>query len=174
VGGEGGHPLAPGERRQLALARALLRRPRVLLLDGAACGLAPEEELVVSIALEGVLASGHSTVLMVAHRLASVRAAGLVAAMGAGGRVVESGTCEELLGRGEKGSRIFAGMVQRQAEAQAAVERSLPPTRGGRRGEVERTHEAARLHALAGGELAALLEAAAVPPAPPARRSSTA
>ena len=174
--GEAGVVLPAGERRLLALARALLRRPRVLLLDGASSGLAPEEELAVSAALEGVLASGQATVVLVAHRLATARSAGLIAVMGAGGRVVESGTSEELLrprGGREGGAGVFAGMVLRQQEAQAAIERSLPQARGGRRGEVERTQEAARLTALAGGELAALLDVPAPPPVP-SRRSSTA
>ena len=94
--GERGARLSGGERQRLALARALLRRPSLLILDEATSALDAENERRVLDALRGL--QGSVAILLITHRLASVRGADLVHVLD-GGRLAESGTPAELLAR---------------------------------------------------------------------------
>lgn len=91
--GEHGAQLSGGQRQRIAIARALLREPRVLLLDEATSGLDSELEDKVLAAMRVALPS--STIVIVSHRLSSVRGADTVFLINEG-RVVEQGTHEEL------------------------------------------------------------------------------
>jgi ABC-type multidrug transport system fused ATPase/permease subunit len=84
--GERGSLVSQGERQRLALARALPRRPALLILDEATNSLDSENESWVSKAIENL--RGGMTVLVVAHRLSSIRGADLI-------YVVEHGTIIE-------------------------------------------------------------------------------
>ncbi|MEJ5868306.1 ATP-binding cassette domain-containing protein [Pseudokineococcus sp. 5B2Z-1] len=95
VVGQRGARLSGGQRQRLAIARALVRDPRLLLLDEATSALDPEAEGVVQEAL-GRLMRGRTT-LVVAHRLTTVRAADRIVVL-EGGRVREVGPRAELLG----------------------------------------------------------------------------
>ncbi|NNH22989.1 ABC transporter ATP-binding protein [Pseudokineococcus marinus] len=95
VVGQRGARLSGGQRQRLAIARALVRDPRLLLLDEATSALDPEAEGVVQEAL-GRLMRGRTT-LVVAHRLTTVRAADRIVVL-EGGRVREVGPRDELLG----------------------------------------------------------------------------
>jgi subfamily B ATP-binding cassette protein MsbA len=107
--GERGGRLSGGQRQRLALARAFLRRPSVLLLDEPTSALDAASEKAVSEGL-GELMRGR-TVLVIAHRLATVRDADLIVVLEAG-RVVESGTHAELLARrGRYAELLGAGAV---------------------------------------------------------------
>ncbi|MEZ5092845.1 ABC transporter ATP-binding protein [Nocardioides sp.] len=97
VVGSRGHRFSGGEKQRLAIARTLLRDPRVLVLDEATSALDNQTEREVQAALDG-LAEGRTTIT-VAHRLSTVRDADQIAVLEAG-RVVELGTHEELLLRG--------------------------------------------------------------------------
>lgn len=105
VVGDRGSTLSGGERQRLALARALLREPQLLVLDEATSSLDAINEARVQEAI-GAL-RGRVTLLVIAHRLATVRDADLIYVMD-GGEVVESGTWQELMSRGSGTLRELA------------------------------------------------------------------
>ncbi|MEU8383051.1 ABC transporter ATP-binding protein [Streptosporangium sp. NPDC048865] len=97
VVGDRGHRLSGGEKQRLALARLLLKAPRVVVLDEATAHLDSESEAAVQQALKVALAG--RTSLVIAHRLSTVREADQILVI-QDGRVVERGRHEELLARG--------------------------------------------------------------------------
>jgi subfamily B ATP-binding cassette protein MsbA len=106
--GPGGQRLSGGQRQRIALARALLRDPRILLLDEATSALDTESEAAVQVAL-GRLRENRTTIV-IAHRLSTVRDADLVVGMAAG-RAVEQGTHAELMAREGLYSRLVRGQA---------------------------------------------------------------
>ncbi|HKU30387.1 MAG TPA: ABC transporter ATP-binding protein [Arthrobacter sp.] len=108
VVGSRGYRFSGGEQQRLAIARTLLRNPRVLVLDEATSALDNNTESQVQAALER-LAEGRTTI-MIAHRLSTVRNADQIAVL-ARGRVAELGTHDELLRK----DGLYAGLVRRAA-----------------------------------------------------------
>ncbi|MGK3954480.1 ABC transporter ATP-binding protein [Microbacterium sp. I2] len=94
VVGERGARLSGGQRQRLAIARALVRDPRILLLDEATSALDPESEELVKGALNRLMAG--RTTLVVAHRLSTVRQADRIVVL-EHGRIVEAGAHDALL-----------------------------------------------------------------------------
>jgi ATP-binding cassette, subfamily B, bacterial len=91
--GERGVTLSGGQRQRLALARALLRRPRLLLLDDATSAVDPRVEQAILASLRG---STEATTLVVAHRVSTIALADRVLLLD-DGRITADGTHEELL-----------------------------------------------------------------------------
>jgi ATP-binding cassette subfamily C protein len=94
--GDRGVLLSGGERQRLALARALLRKPRLLILDEATSSLDSQNERVIQDATECL--RGQVAMLLIAHRLSSVRQADMIYVLDAG-RVVETGNWDQLMAR---------------------------------------------------------------------------
>jgi ATP-binding cassette subfamily C protein len=94
--GDRGVLLSGGERQRLALARALLRKPKLLILDEATSSLDSHNERVIQDATECL--RGQVAMLLIAHRLSSVRQADMIYVLDAG-RVVETGNWDQLMAR---------------------------------------------------------------------------
>jgi len=108
--GERGRSLSGGERQRIAIARALLKNPPILILDEATSALDTVTEAKVQAALDALM-EGRTT-FVIAHRLSTIRRADLVLVM-EDGRIVERGAYQDLMARGGE----FAKLVQAQSLA---------------------------------------------------------
>jgi len=114
--GERGYRLSGGERQRLTIARLLLARPRVVILDEATAHLDSTSEAAVQAALTEALAG--RTAVVIAHRLSTVRAADLILVV-EDGRIVERGTHTELLAAGGRYQELYRTQFDRPADMEA-------------------------------------------------------
>jgi ABC-type multidrug transport system fused ATPase/permease subunit len=117
VVGERGYRLSGGERQRLTIARLLLARPRVVILDEATAHLDSTSEAAVQAALGEALAG--RTAVVIAHRLSTVRAADLILVI-EDGRVVERGTHTDLVSAGGRYEELYRTQFDQPA-ATAAI-----------------------------------------------------
>ena len=113
--GERGLKLSGGEKQRVAIARTILKDPRIILLDEATAALDSETEQHIQTALDR-LSQGRTT-LVIAHRLSTITTADQILVLHSG-KVVECGTHDELLGKKAR----YASMWRKQIRAQKAAE----------------------------------------------------
>jgi ATP-binding cassette, subfamily B, bacterial len=116
--GERGYRFSGGERQRLTIARLLLARPRVVILDEATAHLDSTSEADVQAALADALAG--RAALVIAHRLSTIRAADVILVI-EDGRVVERGTHEELLVLGGRYAELHQTQFEEEPEATAVA-----------------------------------------------------
>jgi ATP-binding cassette subfamily B protein len=115
--GERGYKLSGGEKQRLAIARVLLKNPRILILDEATSSLDTHAERQVQTALESLMKN--RTTLAIAHRLSTIQTADLILVI-ENGSIVEAGTHQQLL----QSDGLYTSLYRQQFAHE--VEEALP------------------------------------------------
>lgn len=121
--GERGGGLSQGQRQLVSLARAVLRDPRILVLDEATASVDTRTERVIHRALDRIM-EGRTTIV-IAHRLSTVRRAARILVLDEG-RIVEQGTHEELLAQGRLYAELYALQFRDRPSVAAPAALSSP------------------------------------------------
>ena len=109
--GRDGHDLSGGERQRIAIARAVLRDPRILILDEATSSVDTETEQRIQVAIERLITG--RTVIAIAHRLSTLKNADRLVVV-EHGKIVEQGLHEEMM---ELEDGVYRGLVEKQRKA---------------------------------------------------------
>ncbi len=118
VVGERGYRLSGGEKQRIAIARVILKDPRILILDEATSHLDSQSEALIQAALERVMLG--RTSLVIAHRLSTILAADVILVID-GGRLIEQGTHHELLAQGGLYASLHETQFRNLAEEPAGL-----------------------------------------------------
>ncbi len=123
VVGERGYKLSGGEKQRIAIARVILKNPRILILDEATSSLDARSEALIQEALATILAG--RTSLVIAHRLSTILAADRILVLDRG-RIVERGTHAELLSQGGLYARLYEQQFRGEDATTATPPLSTP------------------------------------------------
>ena len=118
VVGERGYKLSGGEKQRIAIARVILKNPRILILDEATSALDTHSERLIQAALEPLMKN--RTTLAIAHRLSTILAADVILVVDKG-EIVERGTHEELLEKNGLYARLYNEQFSRLVQEEMAV-----------------------------------------------------
>jgi subfamily B ATP-binding cassette protein MsbA len=121
--GERAQKLSGGQRQRIAIARALLKNPRILLLDEATSALDTESEILVQEALDHLMRD--RTTIVIAHRLSTIKNAHRIAVLDYG-RVLELGTHAELMELGGLYSRLYLHQFREESTEQQPIAAAEP------------------------------------------------
>lgn len=113
IAGDRGNALSGGQRQRIAIARAILKNPRILILDEATSALDTESEKIVQSALDRLMKG--RTAVVIAHRLSTVRDADMIVVIQQG-RIVETGTHEQLLSQKGLYANLYSVQFSEKSE----------------------------------------------------------
>lgn len=122
--GDKGAQLSGGQKQRIAIARVLLKNPKILLLDEATSALDSESEYAVQQALDDVVGSGNRTTIIIAHRLSTIRNADVIAVV-KDGQIAEQGSHDQLIAMNSEYAKLVEAQAPKKAPSNSGLATSL-------------------------------------------------